>query len=247
MTNLKATHGRGVLFCLMVGVGLSLPILTHGQIPNHSGLITTTALTKRQAARQMYNKTLQRFFEDLKSAKSTNQLLQARQSARTGFLEAVTQDPFYPQPIYNLAVLATAEENWDDAIKLFQQFRQLDRVSALSLKAEQQLESLKRVRNLDVTPEAKRRRHYDESILQANVLLNLGLLQEAAAEAAQAVQIDDTRWEAYAITASALARQNLYEDVVHFLNLAVARSPHNISDRLRRALGSYRAKQKRQE
>lgn len=191
---------------------------------------------ERAAARLTYNDTLGRLFEDLGRAHTADELRAARSAARRGFLKAVTQDAAYPLPYYNLGVLAEADEDWGEAIRYFEQFTRLDGGSELSRKARRKLESLRRLRDADATPEGRRRRLYDEALAEANALANLGLLKEAVGAAGRAAQLDDTRWEAYALIGNALAVRGMFGDAAGFFRKAADRAPQDVKPGLLRAL-----------
>jgi tetratricopeptide (TPR) repeat protein len=194
--------------------------------------IPREATAERETARAIYNETLKRFFEELERAKTSDELRVARNNARLGFTKAVEQDKSYPLPYYNLGVLSEAEEDWDGAIRYFEQFRRLDSESDLSLRALQKLDTLSRLRTLASTPAAAKKRRYDQALLEANALLNLGLIKEAVSTAARAELLDDRRWEAYALIAKALADRQLFAEAIPLFQKAIGRAPDNVRARL---------------
>lgn len=78
--------------------------------------------------------------------------------ARTEFLQAIEQDATYAEPRFNLGILAAGEEKWDEAIRWLEEFRRLDEVSELSVKAQMEIDRLQRARELDKTPEGMKER-----------------------------------------------------------------------------------------
>jgi len=182
-------------------------------------------ISSRTQARASFQEALARYLYD-----------QDRGKARDGFLLSLRQDPTYALPRYNLAVLAEAEEDWDDAIEYFEEFLRLDQKSRYSAKARSEIDRLKLIREMDRTPEGKRRRRYEDAIAKSTVFLNADLLKDAVRAAALAAQIDDHRWEAYALTATALSKQNLYEDAELYLKQSIARAPEKVKPRLEEAL-----------
>jgi len=192
--------------------------------------------TPRGRARATYNDTLKRLFDDLARARTAEEMRGARSRGRNGFLMAVSQEPTYPRPYYNLGVLAEADEEWDAARRYFEQFRQLDGGSELSLKAQRKVEYLRTLRETDRTPDGRRRRQYEQALAQANALVNLGLLKEANTTAGRAAQLDGTRWEAYALIGNTLASQQLCADAVGFFQKAVVRAPNGVKPGLFKAL-----------
>jgi Flp pilus assembly protein TadD len=161
-----------------------------------------------------------------------------RVKAREGYTEAIKLYPPYPQPRYNLAVLAEADENWDEAIKWFTDFLRFDAKSAYAVKARNEIVRLNKIKIQDSTPDGKKRRQYDEAIVTARGLANMGLSKEAIAEAAQAVKIDGKRWEAYALTANILANQKQDVDAAIFFQEAIEWAPSGKKDELQRALAN---------
>jgi Flp pilus assembly protein TadD len=186
----------------------------------------------RAGARSTYNETLYSFFDEVEKAGSAEALRTARVRARRGFLKAVSLDPSYALPYYNLGVLAEADEDWDSAIKYFEQFRKLDGTSDLSAKARQKLPSLEQARMADSTPEGKRKRQYEQLIIQGKALANLGLLKEVMSVAAEAIKIDGARWEAYALAGALLTRQGLCAEARSLMTQASALAPGGVKHKL---------------
>ena len=206
--------------------------------PGAAGPLTAgRGATVRVTARATYNDSLKRLFEDLARAKTPDELRAARSRGRKGFSRAVGQDPSYPLPYYNLAVLAEADEDWGTARTYFEQFRKLDGESELSMKAQRRLEYLTRMLETDGRAEGRRSRQYDQALEQVNALVNLGLLPEATATAELAARLDDTRWEAYALIGSALARHRRCADAIGLLQKAVKRAPNDVKPALSKTLG----------
>ena len=180
---------------------------------------------ERKAARETFQRVVDSLFYDRDGAK-----------AQAGFLEVIEQDPTYPQPYFNLAVLAESEEKWNEAIEWFEKYRKLDQSSAFALKAEEELARLKIVRALDLTPAGRQQRRYDDLIARARLFLDSQLPKQAVAEAARAAQVDDARWEAYAVAAHALSEQGLLQDAAKFLHKAIQYTPEDKKQSLQRAL-----------
>jgi tetratricopeptide (TPR) repeat protein len=184
-------------------------------------------ISPRTHARATFQETLARYLFD-----------QDRGKAREGFLLSLQQDPTYALPHYNLGVLAEAEEDWNDAITYFEDFLRLDQMSTYATKARSEVARLKQVRELDRTPEGKQRRRYEDAISKS-------MIKDAVRAAAIATQIDDRRWEAYALAATALSKQEFYEDAEWFLKQSIARAPEKIKINLANALEFCRERRKR--
>src|SRR5678815_2228985 len=123
---------REVVFGFVLVVALVSPALANSKSRSGIKEATTFKSTKRENARLVYNDTLKTLFDDIKAARTTTEQSEARRRARRGFQDAIKQVANYPQPYFNLPVLAEAEENWDEASRLLEQFRQLDATSELS-------------------------------------------------------------------------------------------------------------------
>lgn len=171
------------------------------------------AQNKREMASQTLNEALRNYIKgDLAKAKEGLQL-------------AISQDPSFPHPRYNLAVIAAAEEDWAGAIRWLEEFLKLDQTSERAEKAKSELEDLRQILEMDKTPEGKKRRQYEAAISNTSWLLNMGLLKEAVAQAAEAVKINPSGWEPYALTASALAKSEKWDDAKRFLDIAIKQAP----------------------
>lgn len=180
---------------------------------------------QRELARVQFEKTLTAFVQD-----------KNRKTARAGFLKAIVLDPSFAPPYFNLGVVCEADEDWAAAEKWFQAFAKLDPKSSYAAKAMAEIAQIASIRSLTATPEGKKKFHYDEAIRRARLFLNAKLPKEAVAEASQAVQIDSTRWEAYAVAADALAQDGQGEQARHYLAMAVARAPESKQRELEKGL-----------
>ena len=179
----------------------------------------------RDKAREQLQLTTQHYIRDNDAAK-----------ARAGLLAAIQLDPTYPQPRYNLAMLAEVEEKWDEAIDWLQKYRTLDGTSKTSSKAQLEIERLTVVRDLDKTPEGKLKRRYNDAIARGQKLAAIGLPKSAVLEADAAVKMNPNRYEAYALAAACLARQGQYDRAIAFVKMAIDRSDASSKPRLQAAL-----------
>ncbi len=141
--------------------------------------------------------------------------------AREGFVRVLQIDPTYPHPRFNLGVLAEAENNRKDAIKWFTEYLKFDQTSRYAIAARSKIARLQ----LAADPIAARRQQYDDYWIRARRLINAGLLREAVAEFAQAVKLDDRRWEAYALTSVVLTQEGLIAEAKQFEDNARQRTP----------------------
>ena len=147
---------------------------------------------------------------------------------------AIDIDPTYPDPYFNMAMLAQGHENWPYAIALLSVAVQSSPAdSAIHKRAQQQLASVQAVQKTDATTEGRKHRLYAAAIARATTFLNNGLLQPAVSEAAVAAKIDPNGWEAYAVTADALSHGNRPEEAKKFVDMALARAPADIQNQIR--------------
>ncbi len=198
----------------------------------------------RPAAKRTYNDTLKKLLADLEKATTAEQLRSARNQAREGFRRAVAQDPSYSLPYYNLGVLAEAEGDRVAAIEYFEKFTKLSDKPDLSLKAKQKLDYL-RLSSASTNPAVRQKSDYEEALRKVNALINLGLLKEAISVAANAVQIDPTRWESYALVGAALLDRKQFGDALGFLRQANHRAPADVRTKLSAAIKVCEANGKR--
>jgi serine/threonine protein kinase len=140
-------------------------------------------------------------------------------------LKALSLNPSYAQPRFDLGILAEGDEDWQAAYEWFRQYRRLEPNSKMSVLAQIELDRIPAIEKLDSTPEGKKTRRYDDAVARSKMLFNSGLLKESVAAASGAVKIDNSRWEAYAIIGAALARENRFDLAGHFLAEAADRAP----------------------
>jgi tetratricopeptide (TPR) repeat protein len=229
-TNLRKTYFFGVSIFICFAL---MPAPNYAQRENG-----------RPAAKRTYNDTLEKLFADLEKATTADQLRSARSQAREGFKRAVTQDPSYSLPYYNLGVLAEAEGDRFAAIEYFEKFAKLSDRADLSLKAKLKLDYL-RLSDASTSQAVRQKFDYDEALRKVNALINLGLLKEAISVAANAAEIDPTRWESYALIGAALLDRKQFRDAVGFLRQASLRAPADVRTRLSAAIKVCEADGKR--
>lgn len=153
-------------------------------------------------------------------------------SAREGFQRVLKIDPTYPQPRFNLGVLAEAEDNRDETLKWFTEYLKLDQTSRYAKAARTKLA------RLQLASGAHKEQGYDDILARARALTKAGLLKEAIAEFDQAARLDDTRWEAYALTSAILSREGLLSEAKEFEEKARQRTPPDKKQALEAVLRS---------
>src|SRR5438874_899123 len=81
---------------------------------------------------------------------------------------------------------------------------------------------------------------YDDAIARARTLLSEKKAQEEVTISDQAIQMDEKRWEAYVTAASGYSAQQLFDDAIGMLQLALARAPQDRKQLIRDALTEAR-------
>jgi hypothetical protein len=81
---------------------------------------------------------------------------------------------------------------------------------------------------------------YESLVAKARSLINEKKPQEAVTQSEAAIQLDDKRWEAYVTAASAYSEQQLYDDAIGMLQMALARAPEDKKALVRSAITESR-------
>lgn len=135
-------------------------------------------------------------------------------TAKEGFLRVLKIDPTFPQPRFNLGVLAEAEGKREEARRWFEEYLKLDHTSRYAEVTRAKIARLQAANGTDGQP--NKDQQYDDYLARARRLISAGLLKEASAEFDQAATLDDSRWEAYAMTAVLLTQQGLLSEAKEF-------------------------------
>jgi tetratricopeptide (TPR) repeat protein len=201
-------------------------VLTSPPLPAEQGSAAPTAdsAATRAQARAVFQQTLAGLAQN-----------GSRKKAQAGFLRVIALDPGYALPYFNLGLLAEADEDWGVAISDFNRFLTLAPNSAYRLRAQAEIEHATTAKQADSTPQGKLSRQYTDKIVRARALALSGMGKLAVAEAAEAANLDSSRWEAYAVIASALSRQGFDGDAARFLRMAIDRAPADKRPLLERA------------
>jgi hypothetical protein len=179
----------------------------------------------RDAARHRLQTTL----AELRSARNTKLAMQ-------GFAEALLIDHTYATAAFNLGVVASIAEKWQDALAALDEAARLD-PNGLGKAAAPQIERLRLICSLETTADGKRKRQYDEALYP--VLAKLPKLPPADAMATltEIGRIDPKRWEAPALLAAMNGNGHGYDVAAKFLEIAVANATDPaIKARLQKAL-----------
>jgi len=147
--------------------------------------------------------------------------------ARGGFMDALKIDPAYPEPHYNLGILAAREEKWDEAVAWLTEYRNLDQTSDLSVKAQLLIDKYAALAKEDSAPGGKIKRKYNEALQSIGAALKANDLKKAIAFADAAIAIDGTRWEAFALKSTVLAQTGDLQNASDSIDQALHRAPAN--------------------
>jgi Tfp pilus assembly protein PilF len=185
----------------------------------------SNAVLPRDHAQQVYVQTLASYLE------TRDQV-----GAELGFTKVTKIDPSYPPAWFNLGVFAEASNNWSKAQDCFRHYLQVAPNGSDAARAQDQLQILAKYANSSIDPEAQSKAEYDAMIQRARGFLAVKLFREAIIEAGRAQAADGSRWEAYAVIALCLTRQNKTAEAAKFAELALDRAPIEKREKLRRAL-----------
>jgi tetratricopeptide (TPR) repeat protein len=181
----------------------------------------------RQFAVLEFRKTLATFLDD----KDTKR-------AREGFLRAIVLDPTLSAPYFNLGIISESEEDWSGAAKWFATFLRLDPASNYAGRARGEITRIATIRRLVATPGGLTKTHYDDAIQRARLFLRSRMPKEAVAEAGEAVKMDPSRWEAYAVASSAFSQGGQQGKAKDFLAMAIERAPVDKKPQLKKAMAT---------
>jgi tetratricopeptide (TPR) repeat protein len=146
-------------------------------------------------------------------------------------------DPKYAPAWFNLGVLAEGNQKWFEAKRYFQKYLEVSPNGPESKRATQEIAILAPYVAGKVSPSQAKQSEYDASIQRARIFMASNLYREAISEAGHAQSLDDSRWEAYAIVALCMKKQNKLDEANNMEKLAEDRIPGEKRDQLKRAFG----------
>lgn len=146
--------------------------------------------------------------------------------------QALLADPKADVPLFYLAVLDEADENWKDALAHFNAFLASSSNSDLSHRARVEIAKLPRLIQEDSTPTGKVNREYRTHLAIAEMLFKRGFAREALLETGAASKLLPNRWEAYAAACSILLSQHDLAGANHFYVLAEKYVPQDAIGKL---------------
>jgi len=89
-------------------------------------------------------------------------------------------------------------------------------------------------------PPAQRNSAYDDAVAKARALAAQKDFKAAATTSEQAIQMDDKRWEGYIVAAESYSGQQLYDDAIGMLQMALVRAPNEKKPAIREAITETR-------
>ena len=184
------------------------PVVTVAVTPLAPPDLDSPYASPRDGARHRLQATL----SDLAATRNMKEALR-------GFAEAFLTDRKYAVAAFDLAILAAIAEKWDDSAGAFEEVVRLD-PSGLGASVAPQLERVRMIATLEKTVEGKRKRHYDEALLEVLDRLPALSFAEANSALAELGRVDPKRWEAPSLLAGLNGDGRGYETAAKFLEIA---------------------------
>ncbi|MEM7406026.1 MAG: tetratricopeptide repeat protein [Pseudomonadota bacterium] len=151
-------------------------------------------------------------------------------SAVAAYESIIGADPTYAKAMYNLATLEERRGNIEKAIVWLERYLQNDKGSrTYRANAQGRLSALRDVRSGAYSQNDA----YEDAVARAVEMLESNASVDAYTEALGAAEIDDQRFEAYAVAASALMRGGDFDMAREFLQQAQQRAPEDKQAELR--------------
>jgi hypothetical protein len=156
--------------------------------------------------------------------------------AMRGLAEAFLTDRTYVFAAFDLGILAAIAEKWDDSVSAFEEVVRLD-PRGLGASVGPQLERVRTIAALEKTVEGKRKRHYDEALLEVLDRLPALSFSEANFALGELGRLDPKRWEAPALLAGLNGDGRGYQTAAKFLEIAASNATADaIKSKLENAL-----------
>jgi tetratricopeptide (TPR) repeat protein len=183
----------------------------------------------------------------LAALKEANKFALARNSDRAInlLLLAVKRDPSFGKPLYNLGVLCSRTERWQDAISFYREAAQVDPSPSMVKLTAEELERVQLLSTFASTPAGRRNSQYDRDFLSA--LQNSKDVVIALDATARLIKSDPGRWEARALAGVLQAARGKYGDSAASLEAAAALAPDNRRKQLAGAAGMAKDEAKFEE
>lgn len=159
-----------------------------------------------------------------------------RPEAKEAFRKCAEQDPSYAEPRYNLARLEEADENWDEALRWYNECQRAAPNSTLSRDAGVHIRQLEAIQQRAQTPEGARALKYETLVERVRSAIAAEQFAQAEVLAEQAAKIDDSRHEAYSLAAAVCSRNRDYDKALGHLRIAISKCPADKKPSLQLAL-----------
>jgi hypothetical protein len=147
--------------------------------------------------------------------------------AEANLRKAIEYDPSFGPACLYLSMLLANADRWEEARATLVKFRQLERMSDLSVDVQPLIERLDGLIALSNSPEWKRTVLCNRAIADAKAALHAKDAARALAASQDAIKIDSRRWEPYALASAAEYLQSHVEAGVNLLRDAIERAPAN--------------------
>ena len=159
----------------------AIPVVTVAVAPLAPPDLNSPYASPRDGARHRLQSTL----SDLSATRNIKEAIR-------GFAEALLTDRTYVAAAFDLGILAAIAEKWDDSAGAFEEVVRLD-PAGLGASAAPQLERVRMIAALEKTLQGKRKRRYDEALLEILERLPALSSSEANSELANLVRHLRTR------------------------------------------------------
>jgi tetratricopeptide (TPR) repeat protein len=139
------------------------------------------------------------------------------------FMLAARRDPGFATALYDLGVMCTREERWEDAINFYQEAAMLDKSAEMARLTQAEISRVQLIASLERTPEGRRTREFDIKFL--SLAAKQGNPASSLEEAAQLAKTDANRWEVQALIGSLQATVGKFDDSARALDAAGKLAP----------------------
>jgi tetratricopeptide (TPR) repeat protein len=139
------------------------------------------------------------------------------------FLLAARRDPSFATALYDVGIMCTRQERWDDALNFYKEAAKLDKTPELGRLIQAEMARVQLIGSLESTPEGRRTREFYGKFvtLVARSANTVGTLDEAQ----QIEKADANRWELQSIVGSLQARLGKYDESAKALDAAAKLAP----------------------
>ena len=143
-----------------------------------------------------------------------------RAAARTGFGKAIEVNPKHGPAHFNLGMLAEEEEQWNEAIKYYTAYTQIDTGGVYADIAQRKISALRKFADLDSTSDGRAERIFLQLLYRAQTKLAGGDLGAALALSEMAKHQRPNRFEAHLVRGTILVEAERFTEAVAALRTA---------------------------